>query len=212
MKFTDSNNQTLIYFITDGTATDKNFTKKKVEILTLLEAAVHTKIPLFQIREKNLAARFVFELASEAVKLANQSATEILVNDRADIALAAKADGVHLTSLSLTPEIIRRNFPENFIIGVSAHSTEEAESAKRQGANFVTFSPIFYSPNKGKPQGVEKLREICAKLSPFPVIALGGIDETNYKFVLKNGAAGFAAIRFLNDSKNLENIAAELSI
>lgn len=128
----------------------------------------------------------------------------MLVNDRADTALAANADGVHLTEKSISAETIRRDFPANFIIGVSTHSIETAEKAKKQGADFVTFSPIFASPGKAEPKGLEKLKEVCEKLKPFPVIALGGIDETNYKSVLEKGASGFAAIRFLNNVENLQ--------
>lgn len=189
----------LIYLITDGEATAENFAKKKAEILKLIKNAVQAKISLIQIREKNLSARLVFELAAQTVKLTRNSETKILINDRADIAFAANADGVHLTSRSLAADILRCHFPNDFIIGVSTHTIEKAELAKNQDADFVTFSPIFGSPQKGNPLGVEKLREVCEKLKPFPVIALGGIDATNYKSVLENGANGFAAIRFLNN-------------
>ncbi len=196
----------LIYLITDGKAIAENFADKKAEILKLIKNAVQAKISLIQIREKKLSARLVFELAAEAVKLRRNTETKILINDRADIALAANADGVHLTSHSLTAEIIRQTFPQNFIIGVSTHTIEEAELAKNQGADFATFSPIFDSPGKGNLQGVEKLREVCEKLKPFPMVALGGIDKTNYKSVLDNGASGFAAIRFLNNVENLKKM------
>jgi thiamine-phosphate pyrophosphorylase len=133
------------------------------------------------------------------------SQTKILVNDRADIAFSAGADGVHLTSLSLSAAPIRRNFPKNFIVGVSAHTLSEVVSAKRQGADFVTFSPIFQSPNKGAPLGLNELKKVCARLKSFPVVALGGVDETNYREVLQI-AGGFAAIRFLNDETNLPKL------
>jgi len=196
----------LIYLITDGEMTAQNFSQKKSQTLELIEIAAQSNISLIQIREKKLSARLVFELAREAVNLTQNTVTKLLVNDRADLALAANADGVHLTSRSLFADAIRRAFPKSFIIGVSTHTIEEAENAKRQGADFVTFSPIFSTPNKDKLQGVENLREVCEKLKPFPVIALGGIDETNYKSVLENGASGFAAIRFLNDVENIRKL------
>ncbi len=195
----------LIYLITEGESTQQNFPEKKLQILDLIKIAVSAKISLIQIREKNLPARFVFELASEAAQIARKSNTKILVNDRADIAFAAKSDGVHLTSNSIPTKIIRANFPKDFLIGVSTHTIKEAQTAKKEGADFVTFSPIFATVSKekyGAPQGLEKLREVCEKMENFPVIALGGIDETNYEKVLENGASGFAAIRFLNDEKN----------
>lgn len=191
-----------IYLITEGQATAENFTEISHEILEIIRRAVSAKIDLVQIREKKLPTKMVFELAVRAVEIAKNSSTKILINDRADIAQAANADGVHLTAGSLPTKIIRENFPANFIIGVSAHTFAEAETAKKEGANFAVFSPIFRTPSKenyGNPQGLEKLREVCEKLKPFPIIALGGINRTNFSEVLRNGAYGFAAIRFLNE-------------
>ena len=189
--------------------TAQNFSQKKSQTLELIEIAARNNISLIQIREKKLSARLVFELAREAVNLTQNTVTKLLVNDRADIALAANADGVHLTARSLSAGAIRRAFPKDFIIGVSTHTIEEAGNAKNQTADFVTFSPIFSMPNKDKFQGIENLREVCEKLKPFPVIALGGIDETNYKSVLENGASGFAAIRFLNDAENIRKLSTD---
>jgi len=200
----DSSGEPLIYLITDGETTVENFTEKKPQILKLVETAVRAKISLIEIREKQLSARLVFELASEAAGLMRNTTTKLLINDRADIALAANAHGVHLTSRSLSADVIKQNFPRNFIVGVSAHTIEAVENAKRQGADFATFSPIFSSPGKGEPHGIEKLREVCELLKPFPVVALGGIDATNFTKVLEAGASGFAAIRFLNDEENLK--------
>lgn len=200
----DSIDKPVIYLITEGGATTDNFAEKKSEILRIVRLAVESNISLIQIREKKISARLVFKLVGEVVKITRGSRTKVLVNDRADIAFAAKADGVHLTSDSVSAEVVRRCFPKNFIIGVSAHTLETAAKAARNKADFAAFSPIFPTPNKGKPQTLETLREVCEKLKPFPIIALGGIDETNYKSVLENGASGFAAIRFLNDAENLE--------
>lgn len=192
--------------ITEGRATPENFFETKAEILRIVKAAVEAKISLIQIREKRLTAHLVFELASEAARITGKSETKLLINDRADIALAARADGVHLTARSLSADIIKKNFPDDFIVGVSAHTLEEAEKARAQAADFVTFSPIFSTPAKekyGAPLGLEKLRAVCERLKPFPVVALGGVNADNYKSVLDAGARGFAAIRFLNDAKQL---------
>ncbi len=199
----------IIYLITEGKLTAENFAENKQRVLEVIEIAVKNKISLIQIREKKLTAKLVFELTSQAVKITKNSETKLLINDRADIALAAKADGVHLTENSVSVEIIRKNFPEKFIVGVSTHSLESAERAKKHGANFITFSPIFSSPGKDEPQKLEKLNEVCKKLKPFPVLALGGIDETNYRSVLQSGADGFAAIRFLNEAGNLQKLRRE---
>jgi thiamine-phosphate pyrophosphorylase len=206
----NSTGKPLIYLITKGETTAANYAEKKKETLNIIETAVQNEISLVQIREKRVSAKLLFELTAEAAHITKNSLTKLLVNDRADIALAADADGVHLTAESLSAAIIRRNFPENFIIGVSAHSLEKVREAKMQKADFAVFSPIFFSPNKGKPVGLETLREVCEKVKPFPVLGLGGINETNYQSVLEI-ADGFAAIRFLNDAINLRKLTDKIS-
>lgn len=206
MRNFDSPAKPLIYLITDGTSTVRNFSDKKKNIIRLVGNAVEREISLVQLREKQLPARMIFEIASEIVKIAKNTKTKILINDRADIASAANAGGVHLTASSLSAEIVRRSFSNDLIVGVSAHTLEAAETAKNQGADFVTFSPIFHSPGKGKEKGIEELEKVCRALSPFPVIALGGIDASNFAKVLEAGASGFASIRYLNDKLNDDEI------
>jgi thiamine-phosphate pyrophosphorylase len=184
------------YFITNGAATPDTFTSNKGSILALVRKAVDAGISMIQLREKALTAKQVFELTQDAAKITGTSSTKLLVNDRADIAFAAGADGVHLTSTSLSAEIIRRGFP-GLMIGVSAHTPEAAFAAKHGGADFITFSPIFSTKSKinyGPPQGVEKLNKLAEALDGFPVFALGGIDRENYREILASGAAGIAGI------------------
>ncbi len=194
-------NERVIYLITKGEATTENFAEQTRQITDIIKVAVDCKISHIQIREKLLPAKLLFKLVTEAVKITKNSETKLLVNDRADVAFAANADGVHLTSTSIPTDIIRQNFPPSFIIGVSTHSIEKAKAAQENGANFVTFSPIFSKQAKG----FDELRNVCKLLKPFPVIALGGICETNYREVCEV-ADGFAAIRFLNNADNLRNL------
>ncbi len=191
----------MIYLITKGEATTANFAEKKRQIIDIIKVAVACGISHIQLREKLLPAGLLFQLTTEAVELTKHSETKLLVNDRADVAFAAKADGLHLTSTSIPTDIIRQNFPRNFIIGVSTHTLAKAQHARENGADFVTFSPIFSKQAKG----FDELRHVCERLKPFPVIALGGIDETNYREVCKV-TSGFAAIRFLNNADNLRKL------
>jgi len=203
----------LIYLITDGEITAENFREKSAETLKIIEKAVKAKVSLIQIREKRLSAKQVFEFTVKAAQITKNSSTKLLVNDRADIALAAGADGVHLPADSLSAEIIRKNFPRSFIIGVSAHSLAEVEKAKLEGADFAAFSPIFATASKAKygaPQGVAALREVVKAVETFPVIALGGIDENNFGEVLNAGAKGISAIRLLNDTENIGEIVGKI--
>jgi len=175
----------------------------------LIEAAVAARIPLFQIREKALHARVLFELVVRAVEITRGSETRLLVNDRSDIASAAGADGVHLTGRSLPPDVVRRVYGPEFLIGVSTHSLEEARAARVSGADFVVFGPVFQTESKrafGAPQGLEKLRQVCLDLREFPAIAIGGITLDNAKECLRAGATGVAGISLFNDPDRLLSI------
>jgi len=200
-----------IYLITKGESTAANFDKSLADILKIIEVAITAGVPLIQLREKNLPAKMLVELSLRVVSLTRGSLSRVLINDRADVALAAGADGVHLTANSIAPRVIRANFPPDFIIGVSAHSLAEAKAAADGGADFAVFGPVFTSPGKGDPQGIEKLKEICDRLNPFPVFGLGGVDESNLDEVIAAGAQGVAAIRSLNDPMQLRKLAAALS-
>jgi thiamine-phosphate pyrophosphorylase len=198
----------ITYLITSGETTGST-TCESAEfnaLLSLVERAVAARVTLVQLREKNLNARTLYELASRSAEIARVSATRVIVNDRADIARAAGCDGVQLTTRSLESSVVRRAFGEDFLIGVSAHSLTEARGARDGGANFAVFGPVFDTPSKrayGPPVGLESLREAARTLSPFSLVAVGGIDETNARDVLQAGAAGIAAIRFFDDGQNL---------
>ena len=195
-----------IYLITKGEATTANFHQSSRQLLDIVRVAVEENVSLIQIREKRLTARLLFELTVQAAAITRGSSTRLLVNDRADIAVAAKADGVHLPANAISAAVVRAAFPPEMIIGVSTHTIEAAKLAADQGADFAVFAPVFATPGKGEPQGLGRLKEICSELRPFPVIGLGGIDETNYHSVLEAGASGFAAIRFLNDPQELRKL------
>jgi thiamine-phosphate pyrophosphorylase len=194
----------IIYLITNGkttTSTSPN-SREFSDILRLVEFAVASEISLIQIREKKLTAKVLFELALQVATLTRGTKTRLLVNDRFDIALAAGADGVHLTSKSVSADIVRNQCGEDFLIGVSTHSLTEATLARQNGGDFVLFGPVFETESKrefGPSQGTEKLSEVVLALNPFPVIAIGGIAVYNVKECFAAGALGVAAIKLLND-------------
>ena len=199
----------IIYPITSGTTgaettpDDPQF----VSILRLVQAAVDAEVPLFQIREKALPARVLYELTTRAAEITRGSKTRLLVNDRSDIARAAGADGVQLTTHSLPADVVRRIYGPEFLIGVSTHSLEAARVAVKAGADFVVFGPVFETESKrvyGAPQGLEKLREVTTELREFPVVAIGGITLDNVERCFAAGASGVAAIRLLNDIGSME--------
>jgi len=188
----------IIYPITSG----KN-------ILELVAAAVAARVPLFQIREKQLSGRALYELTTRALEITRGTATRLLVNDRSDIASAAGADGVHLTTQSMPASVVRKIYGAEFLIGVSTHSRAEALAARAGGADFVVFGPVFETESKrefGEPQGLQRLQEVTSELRDFPVVAIGGIALDNVEACFAAGASGVAAIRLLNDTERMASI------
>ncbi|HEX5833486.1 MAG TPA: thiamine phosphate synthase [Pyrinomonadaceae bacterium] len=198
-----SQQRPILYAITSG-ATNSKTTPDDLEflfIVHLVRTAVFLQIPLFQIREKNLPARKLYELVSRAVEITRGSATRLLVNDRFDVALATGADGVHLTSVSLPTRVVREVCGPEFVIGVSTHSLDEARAARDNGADFCVFGPVFETESKrsfGPPQGLERLKEVVAGVPGFPVLAIGGVSIDNAESCFAVGASGFAGISWFN--------------
>ena len=198
----------IIYPITEGLAEASNFGEQQARIRANAVAAAESGIGLFQIREKRLSARSLFELAQAVVSATQGSGLRVLVNGRPDIAAAAGAAGVHLPANGLPAAAVRRSFGPEFLIGVSCHSVDELLAARTGGADFATFSPVFASPGKGEPTGIERLRAAAARFAGFPVIALGGISLDDISAVLAAGASGAAAIRALNTPEKIGEFAA----
>lgn len=196
----------LVYLITPGHVTDENIENSSRDLIATVRSAVEAGVELVQLRERRLSAKNLYELALDIATVTQDSETRLLINDRADVAAAAGADGVHLTSRSLRPEVVRSILGSDMLIGVSAHSVSEVEAAVFGGADFAVLGPVFATPDKSHPIGIEKLRDICTNAGSFPVLALGGVDSSNYKTVIEAGAAGFAAIRSLNDPGSMLEI------
>jgi thiamine-phosphate pyrophosphorylase len=196
------------YLLTSGqtTAATTSNSKDFQHILLLIEAAVTAKIDLIQVREKDLTTKVLYELVTRDAGFTRRSATKLLVNDRADVAASAGANGVHLTTHSLPPAVVRQSFGNDFLIGVSTHSLHEAQAAHDDKADFVVFGPVFQTPSKaqyGSPVGLEQLKHVCAELKPFPILAIGGVTEDKLADCLRTGAQGIAAIRMFNDPQRL---------
>lgn len=198
----------ILYLITRG-ETGETTSRESPEfqkILFQVSAAATAGIQLVQLREKNLTARALFELTERAVGSTRGTATRVLVNDRADIAAGAGADGAHLTTESLPAGAIRKAFGAKLLIGVSAHSLKEVREARDGGANFAVFGPIFATASKekyGPPLGVDKLSEVTRELAPFPVLAIGGVSIENAEECLRAGASGIAGISLFSEPASL---------
>lgn len=201
----------ITYLITSGETTARTApsTEDFARLLKLVSAAVAARVNLIQLREKNLKLRVLYELAVRAAAITRGSSTRLLVNERADIARAAGADGVHLSGRSLAAAIVRGAFGAGFLIGASTHSLAEARSARAGGADFAVFGPVFETGSKriyGAPVGLENLKETARELAPFPIIALGGVTINNASACMRAGAAGIAGITLFNQARDLQRI------
>ena len=155
-----------------------------------------------QIREKDLSARELFELVEAALKLPNPHDSKIIVNTRADVALAAGAagaGGVHLPSGSPPARFWRR---PGFLVGVSCHSVEDVRQAEAEGADYALFGPVFPPLSKSaalEPRGREGLANAAAAVR-IPVLALGGVTRENSAACVSAGSAGVAGISMFQDA------------
>ncbi len=166
--------------------------------------AISAGVDFVQIREKDLSDRDLFDLSFKVVGASAGTRCRILVNGRADVAVAAGAHGVHLPSAGLMISELRSWLPNGFLVGVSTHSLREARRAALMGADYVLLGPVYPTASKlqyGPPLGLEYLRHACRALS-IPVFGLGGIHPEGVAPVLEAGAAGVAGISlFQRDSE-----------
>jgi thiamine-phosphate pyrophosphorylase len=206
--------------------TDRNVLAEPSLLAEQISRAVSAGIDWIQIREKDLSARELLELAREAVKVAHGTATRIIVNDRLDVALAAGAGGVHLGEASMPVakvsewrrdaasknETAREHSLREFLIGASCHSVEAVRAAERDGTDYVIFGPVFSTPSKekfGPSLGINRLAE-ASKAVRIPVLAIGGITEANARECFDVGASGIAAIRMFSGELDLAALVGRL--
>jgi len=214
-------NQTIVCYVTERKSLNPAVAPAGASnLLKNIRRAVEAGVNWVQIREKDLPARELLELARRAVQMAaereegNLGSARVIVNDRLDVALAAGAHGVHLGHESLAAGDVMRwcragNAPAEFAIGVSCHSLEEARKAESAQADYIFLGPIFETPSKmkfGAPQGLAKLAEICRAVPDMKVVAIGGVNAENAASCIRAGAAGIAAIRMFQKSNHSKEI------
>lgn len=152
---------------------------------------------LIQLREKRAAPLDFFEAARKAVEFARTRKVKIIINDRADIALAIKADGVHLGQGDLPPDAARKILGARAIIGFSTHTIQQIAEAVKLPIDYAAIGPIFQTSSKENPEtvvGLENLKRARAAIGDFPLVAIGGINSENAPEVLESGADSIAVI------------------
>ncbi len=181
------------HFVTDR----RRFSLSIDALIARAATAVRDEVDVIQVRERDLPDRDLAALVRRLCGVAAGSATRIVVNDRADVAMAAGAAGVHLRGDSPPASRVRSFVPVGFLIGRSVHSLAEVDAAVADaGCDYLLFGTVF--PSDGKPDGhpvagLERLRQACAR-SAVPVLAIGGIHQGRTADVLAAGAAGVAAV------------------
>jgi len=184
---------------------------ERAELIGRAVLAVAGGADAVQVREKGLSGKELYELAKEIGESVSPRAL-VLVNDRVDVALAIPGVGAHLPGSGMPTRAARELLVPDRVLGRSCHSLDEALAAERDGADYVTFGPVYETESKkpyGPPQGVDKLRAVTEKLS-IPVIAIGGITPEVAAEVRRAGAAGIAVISHILDHPEPNNASADL--
>ncbi len=164
--------------------------------LLIAELAVAGGADVIQLRDKRLSGKEMYHVSKGMREITRKAGAMFIVNDRLDVALASKADGVHLGQDDLPLPEARAIAPAPFIIGISVESAEEARRAEQEGADYVAVGPVFPTgskPDAGPALGTGRVAEIRKAVS-LPVIAIGGIQATNAAEVVAAGADGLAVI------------------
>jgi len=173
--------------------------------------ALEAGVRFFQYRDKHGTRKSIWKTTFLLAKLARQTGALLIINDYADIALAVDADGVHLGQDDLPVHEARGIVGKDKLIGISAHSREQAEDAARAGADYIGFGPLYptATKNAGAVQGLENLRIIRQSVS-IPIIAIGGIDRSNAGDVVRTGADGIAVISAILSADDVQRAARDL--
>jgi thiamine-phosphate pyrophosphorylase len=167
-------------------------------ILRQALAAIPPGAALVQVRERDLDGADLISLARELVDIARERGCRVMINDRVDVAVAARADGVHLPEAGFTPAEVKRIAP-TLAIAASAHRPERVAELARAGVDPVVFGPVWSTPSKaayGPPQGLDRLTRAASAAGSARLFAVGGIDGPQRARQARTaGAAGVAVIR-----------------
>jgi len=191
--------------------TDRHQTKGR-PLVSLLQRVLTAGISTIQLRERDLSARELVALACEVRVVTGSCNSQLLINDRIDVALALEGVGVHLRSNSLPLSVARRLLGPQRLMGISVHSVEEAVQAESQGADYIVLGPIYETPSKqmfGPPLGIQTLEETCG-LVRIPIIGIGGVTAERAREMRRAGAFGVAVITAILGADDVESATREL--
>ena len=172
------------------------------ETVRIVAAALEGGVTVVQLRKKTMEKGEQYAIALALRKLTQLHGALLIINDHADLAIAADADGVQLGQDDLPPEVVRA-LPgfEGRVIGRSTHTLTQAQAAIAENADYVSVGPIYSTPTKaGRPAvGTELIADVAA-IADRPFHAVGGIDQENVAAIVEAGAPAIAVVRAIYDA------------
>lgn len=195
----------LLYFITDSTGLEE------AVFLERVEAALKGGVTLLQLREKEATTRQYLELAEKVHRLTTRYKVPLIIDDRVDVALAVGAEGVHLGQSDLPVQAARKILGQDFIIGATTKTVDQAREACQQGADYLGVGAIYPTTTKVKTvlTSTETLDAICRAV-PIPVNAIGGLHKDNLEVLRGIPIAGVCVVSAIMKAQNVQGAAGEL--
>lgn len=176
-----------------------------------VEDAIKGGVTVVQLREKNCSSKEFYELASHVKKITAAYHIPLIINDRVDIALAVKADGVHIGQSDLPCKQVKAIVKDSMIVGVSTANVQEALQAQKDGATYIGVGAMFYTGTKKDARNVT-IEELCQirKAVDIPIVAIGGINKQTLPKLKGKGLDGIAVVSSIVGQENIERAASEL--
>jgi len=190
----------LLYLVTDP---DLSLGRPEEEVV---RRAVAAGVTMVQYRDKDTTTRTMIRKTRVLADICGPAGVALIVNDRLDVALAGGADGVHLGQEDMDPGDCRRIAGNDFIIGVSVTNVEEVRKAERAGADYLGANGVFPTGTKtdlGEPLGLHGVTHLASAAS-LPIVAIGGIKDTNAAQVMDAGADGVAVVSYIVGAEDIE--------
>lgn len=190
--------------------TDRAWTGEKT-LYEQIKEALENGVTCVQLREKGLDEESLLEEAREISVLCKQYKVPFIVNDNVNVAIASCADGIHIGQEDMDLTEVRKLVGENMIIGVSAHTVEEARSALKNGADYIGIGAVFETSTKNdvKALSYETLKSICEAVN-IPKVAIGGINAKNVLKLKGSGIDGVAVVSAIFAAENIAKATREL--
>ena len=190
--------------------TDRAWTGNKT-LYEQIKEALENGVTCVQLREKNLDEASFIEEAKKISVLCRQYNTPFIVNDNVNVAIASNADGIHIGQEDMGLKDVRKIVGESMIIGISAHTVEEAKFAQENGADYIGIGAVFETSTKNDVDVIpyEKVKSICDAVD-IPKVAIGGINAENILKLKGSGIDGVAVVSAIFGAKDIGKATKEL--